>query len=106
MNKKLAQIIKEVRDKAYAEGHTDGTLVVMRLTQMAFCIAMNDVLGIGEERFEKVRQRAVEILGTEYVTEPEKTEYHMEERYEQITGHKIEESVTRRGQNESVQRVP
>lgn len=95
MKNEYSRIIKQVRDKAYVQGHREGTDAVLRLSQMAFCIAMNDVLGIGSDRFERVRQKAIEILGTEFVDDPEKARYHMEKRYEEITGHKIEESVTK-----------
>lgn len=95
MNNNFARIIKQAKEDSYVQGHKDGCLAVMQLAQMGFCIAMNDESGIGAERFEKIRQRAMEIIGKEYVNDPYLTRHRMEERYMQITGHKIEESVTK-----------
>ena len=94
MNNNFARIISQAKAESYKQGHKDGCLAVIQLAQMGFCIAMNDELGIGAERFEKIRQRAIEIIGTEFVNDAELTRHRMEERYTQITGHKIEESVT------------
>lgn len=95
MNNNFAKIIKQQKMESYRKGHQDGCLAVMQLAQMGFCIAMNDEMGIGAERFEKIRKRAMKIIGTDFVNDAELTRHRMEERYIQITGHKIEESVTK-----------
>lgn len=95
MNNNFAKIISQAKAESYTQGHRDGCFAVMQLAQMGFCIAMNDEMGIGAERFEKIRQRAMKIIGTDFVNDAELTRHRMEERYVQITGHKIDESVTR-----------
>lgn len=97
MNNNFAKIIKQQKMESYRKGHQDSCLAVMQLAQMWFCIAMNDEMGIGAERFAKIRQRAMVIIGTEFVNDAELTRHRMEERYMKITGHKIEESVTKDG---------
>ena len=95
MGKKLPELLNTAYDKGYHEGHRAACQMVIELCQMSFCIAMNDALGIGAERFERVRNRAMEILGKDFVDDPQLSRHRMEVAYKAITGEEIEKSVNK-----------
>lgn len=93
MANKLPQLLNASFDKGYRQGHKDATRIVMRMCHMAFCIAMNKELGVGADRFERVRVCADKMLGVDVVNDVELTLERLSREYERITGAPIDSVI-------------
>lgn len=93
MGQKLPVLINQAYSKGYKQGHNDATKLVMQIAHMAFCVAMNQELGIGADRYEKVRQRADKMLGREVVDDAELSIERLNREYERITGTRIVDTI-------------
>lgn len=86
VGKKLPTLLNDAYSKGYCKGHEDATRIIMRLTHMAFCVALNKELGIGAERFERVRKTADKYLGDDIVSDIELAAERLNREYKRITG--------------------
>ena len=93
MTKNFSTVVNQTYKNGYKQGHRDATVIVMQLAHMAFCVALNQELGIGADRFEKVRQTADKLLGVDVVDDAELSIERLRREYERITGQDITDVI-------------
>ena len=91
--KNFATMMNTSFDKGYKAGHRAATTIVLQACTTAFCVAMNNTLGIGADRFERVRQKAMEYIGGDIVKDPELALERLKREYAKITGTQIDEVI-------------
>lgn len=93
MKNNLASVIENVRKNAYNQGHKDAISKMIDLSAMAMCIAMNEALGIGRERFAECFKVYMSIFNDDIVDDYELARIRLERRFKDITGQTIYETI-------------